>query len=202
MFITKTKTMSEIQKKILIIDTDQFIIRTLTTKLENSELSVESADQSWVAIEKLEKEKYNLIILEIIVPLFSGYEVLEYLKESTKNKTTPVIILTNLQQESDIEKTLEHNIVDYVLKYNVDLNTFAKSVKKIVENKTKSLSQEEKEILRTKLITVSQQNSATGTPKIKILKCEKCEATLPPKTEFCPYCGTKVQTEKIIKQNY
>ena len=202
MFIIKTKTMSEIQKKVLIIDTDQFIIRTLTTKLENSNVSVEPADQSWVAIEKLKKAKYNLIILEIIVPLFSGYEVLEHLKESTKNKTTPVIILTNLQQESDIKKTFEHNIIDYVLKYNVDLNTFTKNAKTIIENKTKSLSQEDKEMLRTKLITTSQQNSATGTPKIKILKCEKCEATLPPKTEFCPYCGTKVQTEKIIKQNY
>jgi uncharacterized paraquat-inducible protein A len=76
------------------------------------------------------------------------------------------------------------------------------TIKNILKNNDRNLSNEKKEILATKLITLSQQNSATGTPKIKILKCEKCEATLPSKTEFCPYCGTKVETEKIIKQNY
>lgn len=140
--------------------------------------------------------------MEIIVPLFSGYEILNYLKNSGKNKETPVVILTNLQQENDIQRSMKYDVVDYVLKYNVDLSTFTGNVRDIINNKKTTLSTSEKEILATRLITLSQQNSAAGTPKIKILKCKKCEATLPPKTEFCPYCGTKVETEKIIKQSY
>ena len=45
--IIKTKkAMSEKKQKVLIIDTDQFIIRTLTSKLENGDIEVDSADQS------------------------------------------------------------------------------------------------------------------------------------------------------------
>ncbi len=138
----------------------------------------------------------------MIVPLFSGYEILDHLKNSDKNKKTPVMILTNLQQENDIKKTLEYGIIDYTLKYNVDLNDFAARAKKNIEEKKKNLSAQDKEQLTSKLIMLSQQNSATGAQKIKILKCSKCEATLPPKTEFCPYCGKEVETEKIIKQSY
>lgn len=111
-------------------------------------------------------------------------------------------MLTNLQQNEDITNTLEYEITDYIIKINVDLNELTEKVKTILENQQKNLSKAEKEGLATRLMTISQQNNSAGTPKNQILKCSKCEATLPPKTEFCPYCGTKVETDKIIQQNY
>ena len=155
-----------------------------------------------MAIEKLESENYVLLVLELVVPLFSGYEILDYLKKTEKNTKMPVVILTNLQQEDDIMRLMQYDIVDYYLKSNVDMNTFSANVRDLLTNKKIVLSVDEKEYLTTRLLSLSQQNSAAGTPKVKILKCKKCEATLPPKTEFCPYCGTQVETEEIIKQNY
>ena len=155
-----------------------------------------------MAIEKLKAEDYILIILELIVPLFSGYEILDFLLKTGKYKKIPVVILTNLQQEDDIKRLLQYDITDYYLKSNVDMTTFSANMREILANKKVLMSQEEKDFLTTRLLSLSQQNSSEGTPKVKVLKCKKCEATLPPKTEFCPYCGTKVETEEFIKQNY
>lgn len=143
-----------------------------------------------------------MIVLEIVIPLFSGYAVLDFLKQSENNKQTPVLILTNLQQEDDIKRTFEYDIFDYSIKYNVDLIAFVKKAQDIITEQIQKPSLEEKTDLANKIIALSQQNNAVSEPKIKILKCSKCEATLPPKTEFCPYCGTKVEEKTIIKQNY
>lgn len=153
-------------------------------------------------MEKLAKDSFDLIILEIVIPLFSGYAVLDFLKQSEEKKQTPVLILTNLQQEEDIKRTFEYDVFDYAIKYNVDLMAFVKKAQDIIKGEIKKPSPEEKEELANKIITLSQQNNAVSETKIKILKCSKCEATLPPKTEFCPYCGTKVEEKSIIKQNY
>lgn len=194
--------MSEQKQKLLIIDADQFIVRTLTSKLGTENLEIKTADQASIGIEILNKEKFDLIILDLVVPLLSGYAVLENLQKNASNKNTPVIILTNLQQEKDIIKAFGFEILDYVLKYNMDVTSFIQNVQNILENPDKKLDEKEKELLILKLKSLTVENSQGSASKIKILKCSKCEATLPPKTEFCPYCGTPVETEKILQQNY
>lgn len=194
--------MSEKKQKILIIDSDQFILRTLNSKLSDDNTEITTAEQSGTALQILNKEKFDLIILELVIPMLSGYEVLENLQKNAQNKNTPIIILTVLQQEKDIMQAFQFEIIDYVLKYNMDVNAFVENVQKILEKPHQKMSEKEKEVLILKLKSISVENHQGNTPKIKILKCTKCEATLPPKTEFCPYCGTPVESKKILQNNY
>lgn len=190
------------KQKVLIADTDQFIIRTLSSKLETDLIEIVSAATSWEAIEILSKDKFDLIIIDPVLPLFSGYEILDKIKRISKNNKTSIIILTNLKQESDLEEILKYDIADYVIKHNIELNSFVDSIKVLLWKKSFKLNASEKEKLITKIQVLTSQKDEQGVSKIKVLKCPKCEATLPPKTEFCPYCGTKIASEELIKQHY
>lgn len=198
----KNKRMSEIKHKILIIDTDQFILNNLTSKLADENTEITSTDQTGKAVELIEKEAFQIIILEIILPLFSGFPLLNVIEKSSKNKNAAVVVFSNLQQESDIKKILKHEITDYILKYNTDLDNVAETIKKIIEKKQKPLSAEEKTKLAAQIESLNTANQQESKHQSSILKCSKCEAILPPGTEFCPYCGTRVESKDILQQKY
>lgn len=196
------QTMSDKKQKILIIDTDLFIRHTLSSKIQDTNIEVETADQYGKAITLIEKEKFDVIVMDMIMPLFSGFPILDTIQKSAKNKNATIFVLTNLQQENDVKKVANYPIYDYIIKHNTDLDIVSDKIKNSLKDKPKPLSSREKESLIIQIETLNKQNKQEGQPKTSILKCSKCEAVLPPLTEFCPYCGTKVESNKILQQNY
>ena len=105
-------------KKIMIVEDDELIRNMYKTKLEADGYTVAVVDNGGDAIPTVKAEKPDLVLLDVILPQLDGFTVLEELKSMTEIKDTPVIMLTNLGTEEDIEKGNKMGAVDYIVKAN------------------------------------------------------------------------------------
>ena len=100
----------------MIVEDDSFVLDIYQTKLSQEGYQVIEARDGAEALEKLEKEKPDLILLDIIMPRMDGLEVLKKLKSRSDFKNIPVILLTNLSQKEEINFGLGLGANDYLIK--------------------------------------------------------------------------------------
>ncbi|SRR4030042_3498910 len=117
------------KKKILIIEDDKFLLKLYGDKLRRAGFEVAESVTGEEALNKISVDKPDLIILDLILPKKSGFEILTEFKLSPKTKNIPVIILTNLGQESDIKRGLEMGAVDYLVKTDFSMNKLPQLIK-------------------------------------------------------------------------
>ena len=101
--------------KILLVDDEPDIVEFLTYNLELNNYEVVSGYNGFEALSKL-SEKPDLIILDIMMPHFDGYEVYEKIREKEECKNLPIIFLTAKSGEKDEIKGLELGASDYIQK--------------------------------------------------------------------------------------
>ena len=99
--------------RILLVDDEPLIIDSLSYSLEREGFEVNSAMDGSQALESVEQYKPDLIVLDLLLPDISGFEVCRRLRE---NHTTPVIMLTALGEEIDRVQGLEVGADDYLAK--------------------------------------------------------------------------------------
>lgn len=122
---------SALPKKILIADDEKAISKALVLKLTNVGFVVEAAVNGNEAIEKIKANKFDLIVLDLIMPEKDGFAVLEYMRD---NKIAcPVLVASNLSQEDDLKRAKELGAVDYFIKSNVSLQDIIANIKKILK---------------------------------------------------------------------
>lgn len=107
------------KKKILVVEDDKMIGAMYKTKLESSGFEAIWTENGAVGLETAKKELPDMVLLDIILPQLDGFSVLAELKNDSKTKGIPVIILTNLGTEEDIEKGNKLGAVDYIVKANL-----------------------------------------------------------------------------------
>lgn len=103
-------------KKILIVDDEKDLIETLAFKLEANGYKVIKAYDGQEGLEKAEKEKPNLILLDIMMPGMDGIEALRSLKYNPKTRHIPVIMLTCKGESSSLFEAEDLGSVDYFIK--------------------------------------------------------------------------------------
>ncbi len=106
------------------------IIKPLETKLKLSGFETGVAYDGQEALNKLENEKFDLILLDLMMPKLDGFGVLAELKK--RGDKTPVIVASNLNQMEDISKALELGVNNYYVKSNTTLNEIVDNVKKAI----------------------------------------------------------------------
>jgi len=90
------------EKKILLIEDDDAIRNSLKTVLEEEGLTVLEAKNGISGLSMAVKEQPDLILLDILMPMMDGWEMLEQLREKDAwGKCVPVIMLTNLSADDD-----------------------------------------------------------------------------------------------------
>ncbi|MCK4554248.1 response regulator [Candidatus Parcubacteria bacterium] len=122
-------------KKILVVEDDQFLRDLCVKKLNQSGYNVDFAVDGQEGLKKSIKNNPDLILLDLIMPGIDGFDVLQQVR-ANKNKSiaeTPVIILSNLGQKSDIEKALELGASDYLIKAHFTTDDILSKVKKHLE---------------------------------------------------------------------
>ncbi len=124
-------------EKILIAEDDKFLAIALIDKLKKENFEVITAVNGEEALAKVKNEKPNLVLLDLIMPVKNGFEVLEEMKLSGELKTIPVIVLSNLGQQEDVKKCRDIGAVDYLVKADW---TMAKVVEKIKEHLARNKS--------------------------------------------------------------
>lgn len=118
-------------KKILIVDDEKPMAHALELKLQHSGFDTKVAYLGSDALSLLDKEKYNLILLDLMMPSPDGFAVLETLQK--KKNTIPVIVTTNLSQLEDEKRAMTLGAKKYFVKSNTPLSEIIDHVKKILK---------------------------------------------------------------------
>lgn len=119
------------ETKVLIIEDDKFLSELISTKLSKEGYNIILATDGETGLEKAKSEQPDIILLDIMLPGISGFEVLEGLKghEDEKVKGTPVLILSNFGQESKVQQGLKLGAVDYLVKANFTTGEIVEKIK-------------------------------------------------------------------------
>lgn len=100
-------------KKILVVEDEKDIQNIIKAFLENAEYKVETTDDGLDAINLIQKNNYDLILLDIMLPKIDGFTVCEMIR---KNSNVPIIILTALTDEESQLKGFDKLADDYITK--------------------------------------------------------------------------------------
>jgi DNA-binding response OmpR family regulator len=121
-------------KKILLVEDELALRKTFSEVLEQEGYQVFSAIDGEEGLKLAQKEKPDLILLDLVLPKLYGFDVLRMLKESPETKDISVIILTNLESTGDIEKAVELGATTYLVKANYSLESILEKVKEALGN--------------------------------------------------------------------
>jgi CheY-like chemotaxis protein len=108
--------MSKEQKKVLIIDDSSVNNVLLENVLEDQNYEVLISFRGDEALELINKEHPDIILLDIMMPGMDGYKILEELKSKEPTKDIPVIMVSAKSDSLDIDKAMELGASDYIVK--------------------------------------------------------------------------------------
>lgn len=135
---TKNKATANKHPKILLIEDDEVLRDLCLTKLQKENFEVSSAIDGQEGLRKIAQERPDLVLLDIILPGIDGFEVLKQMRNSTASiANIPVILLTNLGQETDIEKGESLGARDYLVKANFTTEEIVAKIKKALKGEPK-----------------------------------------------------------------
>jgi DNA-binding response OmpR family regulator len=107
---------SDMKCKVLLVDDDVQILRSLRVYLELENYQVDTAGGGAEALEKLNSNRPQVLVLDIMMPEMDGFEVLEKVKSDESLKNIPVIMLTAKGQDVDVVKGYEMGASSYMTK--------------------------------------------------------------------------------------
>ncbi|MEX0910089.1 MAG: response regulator [Candidatus Paceibacterota bacterium] len=125
---------SAVAKKVLAVEDDLFLKELLAGKLSDDEFNVFYASNGDEALNIASTELPDVILLDILLPGMSGYEVLEKLKADESTRNIPVIILSNFGQPEDIAKGKSLGAADFLVKANNSLDAIVSRVREIASS--------------------------------------------------------------------
>jgi len=103
--------------------------------LEKKQLQILKALNGEEGLSIAKKELPDLILLDLILPKKNGFEVLGELKNDPATKDIPIIVLTNLEGSSDIERALALGATTYLVKANYALEDIMAKIEGVLEHK-------------------------------------------------------------------
>ncbi len=104
---------------ILVVDDDVFISGLYGEMLTRAGYSVTYARNGREGLKEAGTLKYDLVLLDVVMPEMDGFETLSQLKSSAKTQAVPVIMLTGMSQPADVEKGLADGAAAYLAKTKV-----------------------------------------------------------------------------------
>ncbi len=124
--------MSQDKQKVLMIEEDHFLRKIYKNKLTLAGFDFIEAINGEEGLNKVMAEKPDVVLLDVILPIKNGFDVLMEIRKNNITKNIPVVILSNLAQESDIKRGLSLGAQDYLVKPEVTLSEVVNKVKENV----------------------------------------------------------------------
>jgi len=119
------------RKKVLVVEDEKPMANALRLKLESSGFDTVTVFGGREAIKSINEQKFDVILLDLIMPEVDGFKVLETLRE--QRVQTPVIVLSNLGQPEDIERAKKFGARDYCVKSNTTLLEIVQKVRALLK---------------------------------------------------------------------
>ena len=117
-------------KSILIAEDDQFLVKVYQKKFVDEGYDVVVAKDGEEATKLIRDTKPDLILLDLIMPIKDGYEVMATIKKDRSLNKIPIIVMSNLDSPEDKSKSKDLGAKEYIVKSNIELNDFVEIVKK------------------------------------------------------------------------
>ncbi len=106
-------------KKILLVEDDDALASVYTTRLDAEGFSVKRVPNGEDALAATLEFRPDLILLDVMMPKVSGFDVLDILRNTPDTTNVKVIMLTALSQESDKQRAIDLGVDDYLVKSQV-----------------------------------------------------------------------------------
>jgi len=108
-------------KKVLIIEDDAFLLDLEAAKIKKNGYDVLVAQTGEIGMKKISEPGVNIILLDLLLPNFDGFEILKKIKEDEITKNIPVIVFSNLAEAKDIDKAMKLGATKFMIKSNFSL---------------------------------------------------------------------------------
>lgn len=118
-------------KKILIVDDDQYIRELYIEVLKDEKYDVDSAEDGVLGVDKILNKKYDLILLDIMMPRLDGLGVLQKLSDAKYNGN--IVLLTNLSHGPVIEEGTKLGAKGYLIKADITPDQLVEKVKEFLK---------------------------------------------------------------------
>lgn len=119
-------------KKILIIEDDEFLQGLEATKIKNSGYEVITAINGEDGMRRISDSKVDLVLLDLLLPNYDGFQILKKIREGELNKNIPVIVFSNLSEKSDIDKANGLGATRFMIKSNFSLEELVEYINKVL----------------------------------------------------------------------
>lgn len=124
-------------KKILLVEDDPFLIDIYTTKLKEFGLLIDIATTGQDCLRKLKEGKFDLLILDIVLPQIDGWEILEKIKNEREKgenfQNLKIVVLSNLGQREEVERGLKLGINKYLIKAHYTPTEVMEEIKELLK---------------------------------------------------------------------
>lgn len=119
-------------ERILLGEDDRFLRRAAEATLRQRGFTVLTAADGEETLRRARAEAPDLILLDLIMPKLQGFEVLRALKGDPATAHIPVIVLSNLGQPTDVQRTMESGAAAYFVKANLSLQDLVRRVEELL----------------------------------------------------------------------
>lgn len=128
--------MTSPNKKILLIEDEDYIRQIYKDQIDSAGFATDAFATGREGLEAFKKNQYDLVVLDIILPDFNGLHILKEMKNDTLKKDTPVLILSNADQDIVIKQGLTLGAADYMQKVQSTPDMIVDKIKFIIDKKT------------------------------------------------------------------
>ena len=126
------------QPKILLIEDEDYIRDLYKRQIELSHMQVDAFGLGQEGLQAALKNKYDLLLLDIMLPDTNGLQILKEIKQNESSKGLTVVLLTNLGQDVIIKEGFELGAEGYLIKASLTPNQVVDEVKNVLAKKQNS----------------------------------------------------------------
>jgi two-component system, cell cycle response regulator DivK len=119
--------------KILVVDDSTTNVVLLEAILDEKGYVIETALNAKEAYSIIDRDTPDLILLDLLMPKISGFDFLEEIRKNEKTKKTPVIVVSALTDEENVDKIMKMGAIDFIKK-PIDLQYLVDKVESTLQN--------------------------------------------------------------------
>lgn len=122
---------------ILLVEDSKVVQQMYRNKLTFEQFNVLTADNGMEAVKVLSKEKPDIILLDLMMPIMDGYKVLQVVKTDPRLSNIPVLVFSAKGQSEEVEKALNLGAAGYIVKATTKPNEVVEQIRKVLSQKPK-----------------------------------------------------------------
>lgn len=125
---------------VFIVEDDPFVLRVYQRKLSLEGFEISLATNGEEALRRISLAIPDLILLDLVMPQKDGFELIADLKSNPKLKNIPIVVLSNLRQESDKQRAKSFGVQEYIVKSETSINDVVTKIKEVMARTNKKNS--------------------------------------------------------------